>query len=175
MQHVLRVSFHSTWPLAKQLIVNIRGDSRSARLQVSNSGQLILTECNRSRLMSLKFPFALILAGTIVALWRQLRNNEWAVLMRTRPLLRNWGHRAMTTPVSPLRARLIHISPSYWSISFVCNYSRMGTIHWIGIKINILSIASKKHSIWYELYLKKYLIAEGSSGSNWWAMLGSLS
>ena len=27
----------------------------------------------------------------------------------------------------------------------------------------------KKHSIWYELYFIKWLIAEGSSGSNWWA------
>jgi len=29
---------------------------------------IILSECNRSRLASLKFPFALILAGTIFAL-----------------------------------------------------------------------------------------------------------
>ena len=38
-------------------------------------------------------------------------------------------------------------------------------------KSNVLCkpIASKKHSIWYELNLKKYLIAEGSSGSNGWA------
>jgi len=31
---------------------------------------IILTECNRSRLVSLKFHFALILADTIVALRR---------------------------------------------------------------------------------------------------------
>ena len=37
--------------------------------------------------------------------------------MRVRLLLRNVRHRAMTTPVSPLRTRLIHISPSYWTIS----------------------------------------------------------
>jgi len=36
--------------------------------------------------------------------------------MRTRPVLRNARHRAMITPVSPLCARLIHISPSYWTI-----------------------------------------------------------
>jgi len=42
------------------------------RLQVSSATRahhaIILTECNRSRLASLKFPFVLILAGTIVAL-----------------------------------------------------------------------------------------------------------
>ena len=37
-------------------------------------------------------------------------------------------------------------------------------------KTNVLckSIASKKQSIWYELYLKEYLIAEGTSGSSGW-------
>ena len=45
-----------------------------------------LTECNRSRLASLKFPFALILASTALALWRPLRNNECEVLVRTPPL-----------------------------------------------------------------------------------------
>jgi len=29
----------------------------------------VLPECNRSRLASLKFPFAIILAGAIIALW----------------------------------------------------------------------------------------------------------
>ena len=32
------------------------------------------------------------------------------------PLLSNVRHRAMITPVSPLLTRLIHISPSYWTI-----------------------------------------------------------
>jgi len=36
--------------------------------------------------------------------------------MGTRPLLRNARHRAMITPVNPLLARLIHISPRYWTI-----------------------------------------------------------
>jgi len=38
--------------------------------------------------------------------------------MRTRSLLRNKRHKAVITPVSPLRTRLIDISPtlSYWSI-----------------------------------------------------------
>jgi len=31
-------------------------------------------------------------------------------------LLSNVRHRAMLTPVSPLRTRLIHISPSCWTI-----------------------------------------------------------
>ena len=36
--------------------------------------------------------------------------------MRTPPLLLNARHRAMITPVSPVRTRLIHISLSYWTI-----------------------------------------------------------
>jgi len=56
------------------------------------------------------------LRGTIVALWRQLRKNEWEVLMITRQLLRNIRHTAMITPVSSLRTKLIHICPSYWTI-----------------------------------------------------------
>jgi len=37
--------------------------------------------------------------------------------MRTRALLRNARHRAMITPVTPLRTRLIHICPRYlWTI-----------------------------------------------------------
>jgi len=65
--------------------------------------------------------------------------------------------------------RLIHISPSYWT--FYRSFEII--LEWelsIGLqfKFNVLckSIASKKHSIWYELYFKIYLIAEGSSGSN---------
>jgi len=56
--------------------------------------------------------------------------------MKTCALLHNECHRAMTTPTSPLRTRLIDISPSYRTIQSD------------------------------ELYLKKYLIANGSSGSN---------
>ena len=47
----------------------VRGNSGS-------SCTLKLTECNRSRLMSLKFPFAIILNCTIVAVGRCLRNNK---------------------------------------------------------------------------------------------------
>jgi len=36
--------------------------------------------------------------------------------MRTYPLLRNVRQRAMITPVSPLRTRLIHIIQSCWTI-----------------------------------------------------------
>ena len=65
-------------------------------------------------------------------------------------------HKAMITPVNPLRTRLIHISPSYWTtVLFVWNYSRMGTVRWIGIQshCSMQPIASKKYSIWYELYI----------------------
>ena len=115
--------------------------------------QFLLTECNCSRPASLKFPFTLILAGTVVALWRHLRNNEWVVLMKTRPLLRDVRHRAMIAPVSSLRNRIIHINPSYWTI-----YRSFEIIlEWklsIGLEFdsNVPSkfIASKKHSIWYD-------------------------
>jgi len=75
----------------------------------------------------------------------------------------------MTTPVRPLRTRLIDISPNYWTIfcSFAIN------LKWelsIGLEFTFnaicKSITSKNFSIQYELHLKKYLIAEGSSGSN---------
>jgi len=36
--------------------------------------------------------------------------------MRTHRLLRNIRHRAMITPVRPLRTRIIYISPSYWTV-----------------------------------------------------------
>jgi len=36
--------------------------------------------------------------------------------MRTCRLLHNLRHRAMIAPVSPQRTRIIHISPSYWTI-----------------------------------------------------------
>jgi len=63
------------------------------RFQISShSGS---TECNRLSLVSQKFPFAVILVGTIIALWCWLRNNQWEVLTRTRPLLHNTCHRTM--------------------------------------------------------------------------------
>jgi len=69
----------------------------------------------------------------------------------------------------PLLTRLIHISPSYGTIyrSFEIIFE-LGLSIGLEFKFNVLckSIALKKHSIWYELNLKKYLIAEGSSGSN---------
>jgi len=39
------------------------------------------------------------LVGTIFALWLKTRNNEWDVLVRVRPLLRKWRHRAKITTV----------------------------------------------------------------------------
>jgi len=45
----------------------------------SGSSHIMLadTKCNRSSLASLKFPFVLYLAGTIVALLCWLRNKQW--------------------------------------------------------------------------------------------------
>jgi len=47
-----------------------------------------------------------------VTLWL---DNEWEVLMVTSPLLNNVRQKAMLTPVSPVLATLVHISPSYWT------------------------------------------------------------
>jgi len=79
----------------------------------------------------------LILAGTIIALRRWLRNSEWEVIMRTCPISRNVRHRAMTTPVCPLRIRLIHVSPSDWTnllLWRVCTscWSKPNTKGWFG-------------------------------------------
>jgi len=38
--------------------------------------------------------------------------------MKTPPLLSNVRHRSMITPESPLSTRLIHISPSCWTIFY---------------------------------------------------------
>ena len=80
--------------------------------------------------------------------------------MRTSTLLSNVRHRAMLTPVSPLRTRLIHISPSCWTIyhSFEI-ILKMGTVHWIRLQIQCsLQIhCFKKHSDQYQLCFEKYL------------------
>jgi len=66
--------------------------------------------------------------------------------MITSPLLSNVRHRAMLTPVSPLRTRLIHISPSCWTIyrSFEI-ILKMELSTGLDFKSNVLykSIASK--------------------------------
>jgi len=48
-----------------------------------------------------KFPFTVILAGIVFALWRYLRNKKWEVCIMTTPLLSNVLHRAMITRESP--------------------------------------------------------------------------
>jgi len=92
--------------------------------------------------------------------------NKQIVLMRT-PLLRITRHRAMITPVRPVRTRLIHISPNsrtnYRSFEIILEW---GPSIRLEFKCCMQIHCFKKHSIWYELTLKKYLIAEGSSGSN---------
>jgi len=68
--------------------------------------------------------------------------------MITFQLLSNVRHRAMITSVSPPLARLIHISPSCWTIyrSFDI-ILEMGTVHWIGVQIqcSIQVHCFKKH------------------------------
>jgi len=67
---------------------------------------------------------------------------------------------ATVTPVSHPLTRLIHISPSCWTIyrSFEI-ILEMGTVHGIELQIqcSIQTIASKKHSVQYELCFTKYL------------------
>jgi len=74
--------------------------------------------------------------------------------MGARLLLRNEHHRTMITPVYPLCLRLIHISPSYQTVcrSFGIILEWVPSIG-LEFKSNVLCkpIASKKHSIWYEL------------------------
>jgi len=92
--------------------------------------------------------------------------NKQEVLIRT-PLLHYARHRAMITPVSPVRTRLIYISPNsrtiYRSFEIILEW---GPSIRLEFKCCMQIHCFKKHSIWYELTLKKYLIAEGSSGSN---------
>jgi len=82
--------------------------------------------------------------------------------MRTSPLLSNVRHRAAVTPASPPLTRLIHTSPSCWTIyrSFEI-ILKMGAVHWIEIQIqcSIQVHRLKKHSVLYELCFKKYLTA----------------
>ena len=114
--------------------------------------QPTLCECNRSGLVSLKFPFA-------HSRWHHrcsvmLATQQWMrVLMGARrPLLRNSRHRTMITPVNLPRLRLIHISPSYQTVyrSFEIILEWVLSIG-LEFKSNVLCkpIASKKHSIWY--------------------------
>jgi len=86
-----------------------RGDSRSTE-SLGPFIRYILTEENGLTLGSLKFLFAFILVGTMVALRRYLRNNTWEVLMLISPLFSNVRHRdrAVITPVRPLITRFIH-------------------------------------------------------------------
>ena len=82
--------------------------------------------------------------------------------MMTSPLLSNIRHRTMITPVSPLLTRLIHISPSCWTIYRPFEIIReMVTVHWIGLQIpcTIQIHCFKRHSGRYELCFKKYVIA----------------
>ena len=152
-------------------IHSLRGDSRSAAL-LGLITQLMLSECDLSKPASLKFPFAFILVGTIVALWRWLHNKQWEVLMRTHPLLRNPRHRAMITPGNPVRTRLFHISPSYWTI---CRSFEV-ILEWgasIGLEFKCcmqIHCFKKTFSlIWINFKEMLNRFAEGSSGSNGWA------
>jgi len=68
-----------------------------------------------------------------------------------------------------VRTSLIYISPSSWTIF----HSFESILEWelsVGLeyKFNVLCkhIASEKYLIWYELYLKEYLIAKGNSSSD---------
>ena len=85
--------------------------------------------------------------------------------MMTSPLLSNIRHRTMITPVSPLLTRLIHISPSCWTIYRPFEIIReMVTVHWIGLQIQctIQIHCFKRHSVRYELCFKKYLVARAA-------------
>ena len=136
-------------------IPSLRGRSRSAA-SLGLITQPTLCECNRSGLVSLKFPFAH--SGWHYRCSGTLATQQWMrVLMGARPLLRNACHRTMITPVKPPRLRLIHTSPSYQTVyrSFEIILEWVLSIG-LEFKSNVLCnpIASKKHSIWYELKWK---------------------
>ena len=123
--------------------------------------------------MSLKFPFAFILAVIIVALWRLLRNDKWEVLMITYPLLSNVHHRAMITPVSLLLTRLVHISPSCWTIYRSSeSILEMGNVSWIGLQIQCStvykSIASKHIQSDMNYVLKNTVLSCIGQLGFWW-------
>jgi len=83
-------------------------------------------------------------------------SNKWEVLMRTRPLVRKKGIRAMMTPFRPLRTRLIHNKPELMdNLSFAWNYSRMGPS--VICDSNPMLCANpllKNFQSYYELYFK---------------------
>ena len=131
-------------------ILTIRGHYRSAA-SLGLITQPTLCECNRSGLVSLKFPFAH--SGWHYRCSVTLATQQWMrVLMGARPLLHNARHRTMITPVNPPRLRLIHNSPSYQTVyrSFEIILECVLSIG-LEFKSNVLCkpIASKKHSIWY--------------------------
>ena len=95
-------------------IPSLRGHSRSAA-SLGLIMQPTLCECNRSGLVSLKFPFAH--SGWHYLCSMTLASQQWMrVLMGARPLLYNARHRTMIMSVNPPRLRLIHISPSYQTV-----------------------------------------------------------
>ena len=95
----------------------------------------------------------------------QERHLRWPLLFSLAPQCPHFFHSriATVTPVGHPLTRLIHISPSCWTIyRFVWNNSRneiiLGTAHWIELLIQcfIQIHCFKKHSVRYELCFKKY-------------------
>jgi len=132
----------------------LRGHSRSAA-SLGLITQPTLCECNRSGLVSLKFPFAH--SGWHYRCSVTLAMQQWTrILMGARPLLRNARHRTIITPVNPPRLRLIHISPSYQTVyrSFEIILEWVYSVG-LEFKSNVLCkpVASKKtfNLIWIKL------------------------
>jgi len=145
-------------------IPSLRGHSRSAA-PLGLITQPALCECNRSGLVSLKFPFAP--SGWHYCCSVTLATQQWMrVLMGARPLLRNACHRTMITPVNPPRLRHIDIRPSYQTVyrSFEII---LEWVLFIGIQIqcSVQTHCFKKTFNLILIKLKKYVTAEGNSGS----------
>ena len=95
-------------------IPSLRGHSRSVA-PLGLITQPTFCECNRSGLVSLKFPFAH--SGWHYRCSVSLATQQWMrVLMGSRPLLRNARRRTMIMSVNPPCLRLIHISPSFQTV-----------------------------------------------------------
>ena len=84
--------------------------------------------------------------------------------MITSPLLSNVRHRAVITPVSPLRTGLIYIKPRtiyrYWTIyRSIEIIIEIGIVHWIGLQIQrSIQVPSKNIQFDMNYILKNTLL-----------------
>ena len=146
--------------------------NKSFAKQIDLQVAIILSECNKQSFDACVTEiFICILPGTAVALWRQLRNDDWEVswklvhccVVHRRPMI-NASYSSA--------CRHIRICSSYWTIhrSLEIILERELSIYWNSYLSNALckSIASRKIQCDMNHFLN-YLIPDVSSGCNEWA------